>query len=49
MDFATSLKHKRQKFSIVDLIGSLDVEENVRVKDTREGVVGSQCGTEEQL
>jgi hypothetical protein len=49
MDFATSLKHKRQKFSIVDLIGSLDVEENVRVKDTRKGVVGSQCGTEEQL
>ena len=34
-DFATSLKHKRQEFS-VQLIGSLDVEERARAKDTRE-------------
>jgi hypothetical protein len=26
-DFATSLKHKRQEFSIAELIDSLDVEE----------------------
>ena len=25
-DFATSLKHKRQEFSVAELIGSLDVE-----------------------
>jgi hypothetical protein len=42
MDFATSLKHKRKEFSIADLIGSLDVEEKARAKDTREkGVVGT--------
>jgi hypothetical protein len=41
-DFATSLKHKRQVFSIADLIGSLDVEEKARVKDTHgKSVVGS--------
>jgi hypothetical protein len=41
-DFATSLKHKRKEFSIADLIGSLDVEEKARVKDTRgKGVVGT--------
>jgi hypothetical protein len=34
-DFATSLKHKRQEFSITGLIGSLDVEEKARAKDTR--------------
>ena len=34
-DFATSLKHKRQEFSIADLIGSLDVEEKARAKDVR--------------
>src|SRR5438045_7368110 len=34
-DFATSLKHKRQEFSVADLIGSLDVEEKARAKDTR--------------
>jgi hypothetical protein len=32
-DFATSLKHKRQQFSMAELIGSLDVEERVRAKD----------------
>jgi hypothetical protein len=41
MDFTTSLKHKRKEFSIADLIGSLDVEEKARAKDTRgKGVVG---------
>ena len=34
-NFATLLKHKRQEFSIPDLIGTLDVEEKVRAKDTR--------------
>ena len=34
-DFATSLKHKRQEFSVAGLIGSLDVEEKARAKDTR--------------
>jgi hypothetical protein len=39
-DFATSLKHKRKGFSIADLIGSLDVEEKTKTKDTRgKGVV----------
>lgn len=32
MDFATTLKHKRQEFSVPELIGSLDVEERVRAK-----------------
>ena len=42
-DFATSLKHKRQEFSIDALIGTLDVEEKARAKDTRvrPGVGGS--------
>jgi hypothetical protein len=35
MDFTTSLKYKRKEFSIADLIGSLDVEEKARVKNTR--------------
>jgi hypothetical protein len=30
--FVTSLKHKRKEFSIADLIDSLDIEENARVK-----------------
>jgi hypothetical protein len=34
MNFATSLKHKRKEFSIADLIGSLDVKEKARAKDT---------------
>ena len=34
-DFATSLKHKRQEFSVIDLIGSLGVEEKARAKDNR--------------
>jgi hypothetical protein len=36
MDFATTLKHKIQEFSMSELIGSLDVEERVRAKDIRE-------------
>ncbi|KAK1649667.1 hypothetical protein QYE76_067472 [Lolium multiflorum] len=40
-NFATSLKHKRQEFSTIDLIGPLDVEEKARAKDTRaRGVEG---------
>jgi hypothetical protein len=35
-DFTTTLKHKRQEFSVAELIGALDVEERVRVKDNRE-------------
>ena len=38
-NFATSLKHKRQEFSVADLIGTLDVEEKARAKDTRARVV----------
>ena len=34
-NFATSLKHKKQQFTVVDLIGTLDVEERARVKDIR--------------
>ena len=34
-NFATSLKHKRWEFSVLDLIGSLNVEEKARAKDTR--------------
>ena len=34
-NFATLLKHKRQEFSVADLIGTLDVEEKARAKDTR--------------
>jgi hypothetical protein len=43
-DFATSLKHSRQDFTIDGLIGSLDVEEKARAKDTRgKGVVGDSA------
>src|SRR5438105_1113529 len=34
-DFATSLKHKRQEFSVAGLIRSLDAEEKARAMDTR--------------
>jgi predicted GNAT family N-acyltransferase len=45
-NFATSLKHKRKEFSIADLIGSLDVEEKARAKDTlKKGVVGTSSAT----
>jgi hypothetical protein len=33
-DFAIVLKHKRQEFSVSELIGSLDVEEMARAKGT---------------
>ena len=40
-NFATSLKHKRQEFSVTDLIGSLHVEEKARAKDkTARGLKG---------
>jgi hypothetical protein len=32
-NFATSLKHKRQRFNVADLIGTLDVEERARAKE----------------
>jgi hypothetical protein len=35
-NFATSLKHKRQKISVENLIASLDVEEKARAKDNIE-------------
>jgi hypothetical protein len=34
MDFATTLKHKRQEFSVAELIGSRDVEEREWAKYT---------------
>jgi hypothetical protein len=34
-NFATSLKHNRQEFSVPELIGTLDVEERARAKDKR--------------
>jgi hypothetical protein len=37
-DFATSLKHKRQEFNVEELIGTLDVEERARIKDSEKGV-----------
>jgi hypothetical protein len=46
MDFATTLKHKRQEFSVAKLIGSLHVEERARAKDTRgKGVETSSTNT----
>jgi hypothetical protein len=33
-DFATTLKHKKQEFSVAELIGSLDVEERAIANDT---------------
>ena len=41
-NFATLLKHKRWEFSIPDLIGTLDVEEKTRAKDTRANLVQKQ-------
>jgi hypothetical protein len=35
-NFATTLKHKRQKISVENLIASLDVEEKARAKDASE-------------
>jgi hypothetical protein len=43
-NFASSLKHKRQEFSVAKLIGSLDVEKRARAKDTRgKGVESSSA------
>ncbi|XP_066333998.1 uncharacterized protein [Miscanthus floridulus] len=42
-DFATSLKHKSQEFSVAKLIRSLDVEERARAKDNREKGVESSA------
>jgi hypothetical protein len=33
-DFAITLKHKRQEFSVAELISCLDVQERTRAKDT---------------
>jgi hypothetical protein len=44
IDFATTLKHKRQEFSMAELIGSLNVEERARAKDTHgKGVENSSA------
>jgi len=51
-DFATSLKHKRQMFTIDGLIGILDVEEKARAKDMwerRSWCFKRQFYSEEQL
>jgi hypothetical protein len=42
-NFATSLKHKRQEFSVSDLIASLHVEEKARLKD--KGAQGFEGGS----
>jgi len=43
-DFATLVNHRRQEFTIDGLIGTIDVEEKARAKDTRgKGVVGASC------
>ena len=43
-DFATLVNHRRQEFTIGGLIGTLDVEEKARAKDTRgKGVIGASC------
>nr|XP_034606707.1 uncharacterized protein LOC117866575 isoform X1 [Setaria viridis] len=34
-NFATTLKHKREEFIVAGLIGTVDVEEKVRAKDSR--------------
>jgi 5-methylcytosine-specific restriction endonuclease McrBC regulatory subunit McrC len=34
-DFATFLKHKRQEFSVAQLVGTLDVEDKARAKDVK--------------
>ncbi|XP_021321217.1 uncharacterized protein LOC110437193 [Sorghum bicolor] len=48
-DFATSLKHRRQEFSVTDLVASLSVEENARAKDTRGKKVQTEGGTSANL
>ena len=36
-DFATTLKHKRQEFTIVELVRTLVIEERARAKDAHAG------------
>lgn len=48
-DFATSLKHKRQEFSVTDLIGTLGVEEKARAKHTRGKKVAAEGGSSANL
>ena len=33
-DFSTSLKHQRKEFGLAKFMGTLDVEEKARAKDT---------------
>jgi hypothetical protein len=48
-DFVTTLKHKRQEFSVAELICSLDVEESEREKDTcGKGVETSSSNMEQK-
>ena len=47
--FATSLKHRRQEFSVTDLIATHGVEENVRAKDTRGKRVHDEGGSSANL
>ena len=47
MNFATSLKHKRQKFSVMNIIGTLDMEDKARAKDTH--ARGSEGGSNANL
>ncbi|XP_021321381.1 uncharacterized protein LOC110437305 [Sorghum bicolor] len=43
-DFATSLKHQRKEFGLIELMGTLDVEEKARAKDTHgKGVESSSA------
>ncbi|WVZ69536.1 hypothetical protein U9M48_018308, partial [Paspalum notatum var. saurae] len=44
-NFATTLKHKRTKISVEELIASLDVEEKARAKDTKGGEGHSVANT----
>lgn len=48
-NFATSLKHKRQDFSVSDLIASLHVEEKARLKDKDSGSRGFEGGSSANL
>jgi len=34
-DFATSIKHKRQEFSIAEFVGALDIEDKAKAKDVK--------------
>ena len=47
--FATSLKHRRQEFSVTDLIATLGVDENARAKDTRGKKMHDEGGSSTNL